>query len=100
MTEIRVVTEIEPSHQKTWGIIRYAAGSAPSPENDASAFDGWYGDKEDALVVAKDWVARYPKWIVGLVCSELVWFGEGDFSKVQTPLTAREVAFLARNLFG
>ena len=69
------MTAEEPSNQKTWGIIRYAPGSGTFPEDDAAAFDGWYGDRQDALAVAQDWVAQHPQWIVGLVQSELclVW---------------------------
>jgi len=92
---------IEPSDQKTWGIIRYALGSGAFPEDDAAAFDGWYSDKHDALAVAKDWVERHPQWIVGLVQSELVWFGNGDFTSLgNRPLTGREKNLLLGRLAG
>jgi hypothetical protein len=82
-----------PTEQVSWGIIRDAAGSGSFPEDDAAAFDGWYMDREDALAVAEDWVRRYPYWIVGLVSSDRIWFGEGDFSGWKKPLTSRELAF-------
>ena len=92
---------IEPSDQKTWGIIRYALGSGAFPEDDAAAFDGWYSDKHDALAVAKDWVERHPQWIVGLVQSEFVWFGNGDFTSLgNRPLTGREKNLLLGRLAG
>jgi hypothetical protein len=81
----------EPHEQTTWGIIRYAAGSGMSPQDDAAAFDGWYADRNEAMSIATDWARRYPQWIVALVRSDTVWFGEGDFSAVANqPLTARE----------
>jgi hypothetical protein len=41
--------------------------------------------------IANQWAIRYPQWIVALVRSEAVWFGDGDFSAVTNqPLTARE----------
>jgi hypothetical protein len=40
--------------------------------------------------VAERWKQRFPQWIVGLVRSDLVWFGDGDFSRAMWPLTARE----------
>jgi hypothetical protein len=80
-----------PSKEVSWGIIRYAPGSGDFPEDDAASFDGWYTDREDALATAKDWVARHPHWIVGLVRSDLIWFGPGDFSSFgDRPITARE----------
>ena len=82
---------VKPTRQTTWAIIRYAANSGTCPDEDAAAFDGWYSDREDALAVAEDWVNRYPQWIVGLVCSDQVWFGQGDFGSVrERALTARE----------
>jgi hypothetical protein len=55
------------------------------------SFDGWYSDKQDALAVAQQWVARHPQWIVALVQTELVWFGNGDFTSIKNrPLTGRE----------
>jgi hypothetical protein len=86
------------SDQETWGIIRYAAGSGTRPENDAAAFDGWYSNREDALAVARDWVARNPQWIVALVRSDLVWFGDGDFSKVKHRLLTWREHYLAEGL--
>jgi hypothetical protein len=82
--------KLEPVHQITWGIIRYAAGSGRVPEDDAACFDGWYSDRVDALMVANDWMNRFPRWIVALVQSDQIWFGDGDFSKVKGPLTTRE----------
>jgi hypothetical protein len=86
------MTVTPPSDQeKTWGIIRYAPGSGAFPRDDAAAFDGWYSDRNDALAVARDWVARHPQWIVALVRSDLIWFGDGDFSEFRRrPLTRRE----------
>lgn len=81
---------------KCWGIICYAAGSGLFPEDDAAAFDGWYSDRSDALAVAQDMVARRPYWIVGLVYSDLVWFGDGDFSGWMKPLTQREFELVER----
>ena len=95
------MTAEEPSNQKTWGIIRYAPGSGTFPEDDAAAFDGWYSDKQDALAVAQDWVAQHPQWIVGLVQSELVWFGNGDLTSIRNrPLTGREKNLLLGRLAG
>ena len=83
--------KIEPSDQINWGIIRYAGGSGRFPDEDAAGFDGWYSDRDDAMAVAKDWSLRYPQWIVALVRSDLVWFGNGDFTTVNDQtLTARE----------
>jgi hypothetical protein len=85
---------MEPSNQVTWGIIRYAAGSGLVPEDDAACFDGWYTDRADALDCAQRWAARHPQWIVALVRSDLVWFGEGDFTVFRhRPITAREKSF-------
>jgi hypothetical protein len=93
----RALSLPEQSSQVTWGIIRYAPCSGIAPEDDAAAFDGWYADRRDALAIANDWAARYPQWIVGLVQSDLVWFGDGDFSTVaDRPLTHREAGFAAR----
>jgi hypothetical protein len=85
-----------PSSQVTWGIIRYAAGSGAAPEDDAAGFDGWYTDRKVAVSIARDWAARFPSWIVALVRSDLVWFGNGNFATVAArPLTQREVGFAA-----
>jgi hypothetical protein len=81
---------VTPTQTKSWGIVRYAAGSVAFPEDDAAAFDGWYSDREEALAVAQDWIARHPQWIVTLVCSDLIWFGDGDYSRSKKPLTQRE----------
>jgi hypothetical protein len=79
------------SKEVSWGIIGYALGSGDFPEDDAAAFDGWYADREGALAVAKDWVARHPHWLVGLARSDLIWFGPGDFSSFRDrPITTRE----------
>jgi hypothetical protein len=84
-----------PVAQQSWAVVRYAPDSGDTPEDDAAAFDGWYSDRNDAMAVARDWAARYPQWIVGIVKSDLIWFGNGDFGAVQDrPLTAREWRFL------
>lgn len=81
----------EPDAQLTWGIIRYAPGSGTFPADDAAAFDGWYVDRRNALAVAEDWAERHPRWIVGLVRSDLVWFGDGNFTRfANRPITKRE----------
>jgi hypothetical protein len=83
-----------PCSQITWGIIRYAGGSGHAPDEDAAAFDGWYTDRNDALAIARDWAARFPQWIVALVRSDLIWFGDGDFGTVRDrALTYRENIF-------
>jgi hypothetical protein len=88
-----------PPKQVSCGIIRYAPGSGDFPENDAASFDGWYMSREDALAVAKDWVARHPHWIVGLVRSDVIWFGPGDFSSFRDrPITEREKGLTSKEL--
>jgi hypothetical protein len=88
-------TPVRPCRQKSWAIIRYAANSGDFPDEDAAAFDGWYADREDALAVAQDWSVRYPQWIVGLVHSDTVWFGQGDYGQCKDrALTAREREFM------
>jgi hypothetical protein len=83
-------------HQESWGIIRYAPGSGRFCDEDAAAFDGWYSDREDALAIAKEWVAERPQWIVALVASNQIWFGNGDFTTVRhRPLTKREAEFVS-----
>jgi len=83
----------EVSKEISRGIIRYAPGSGAFPEDDAAAFDGWYADREDALAVARDRITRHPHWIVGLVRSDVIWFGSGDFSSFRDcPITTREKA--------
>lgn len=77
------------TEQDSWGVIRYAPASGPMPGDDAAAFDGWYYDRDDALAVAEDWKTRFPQWIVALVSSEVIAFGNGDFSGIY-PLTQRE----------
>jgi hypothetical protein len=43
------------------------------------------------VAVARDWVERHPQWIVALVQTELVWFGNDDFTSIKNrPLTGRE----------
>jgi len=82
---------LEPSRQKSWGIIRYAPGSGNVCSDDAAGFDGWYFDKADALAIAKDWSVKFPQWVVALVTSDQIWFGNGDFATVRDrPLTNRE----------
>jgi hypothetical protein len=77
--------------EPSWGIIRYAPGSGPFPEDDAAAFDGWYFDRALALAVAEDWHRRFPHWIVALVQSEVMWFDNSDYSPSRhRPLTFRE----------
>lgn len=80
----------------SWGIIRYAPFSGTFPEDDAAAFDGWYSIREWALAIAKDWVERYPRWIV-VVVREDHWASDsnpGDFESVDhRPLTTRERKF-------
>ena len=83
----------EPVKQTTWAIICYAPNSGGFPEDDAAAFDGWYADRDDALAVAEDMVKSHPQWVVALVGSDLVWFGQGDFSGHRSPLTGRELRF-------
>ena len=82
-----MVDPVEPVSQTTWGIIRYAPGSGAFPEDDAAGFDGWYSDRADALDVAERWKLRFPQWIVALVESDMIWVGNGDFSRVRYPLT-------------
>jgi hypothetical protein len=90
-------TTVDPVEQRSWGIIRYAPGSGAVCEDDAAGFDGWYAHREEALAVARNWVSQYPRRVVALVSSDLIWFGLGDFTTVRhLPLTAREVAFAAR----
>jgi hypothetical protein len=85
---------IKPTRQTSWGVIRYACGSGSFPDEDAAAFNGWYSDRADALAEAEHWAARYPQWIVGLVSSDLIWFGNGAFEQVRDRvLTAREARF-------
>jgi hypothetical protein len=83
----------EFSDQITWGIIRYAAGSGSFPDDDAAGFDGWYSDRKEAMAVAESWVQEYSGWIVALVQSDQVWFGQADFSGWKKPLTERERKF-------
>jgi hypothetical protein len=70
-------------------------GSGSFPEDDAAGFDGWYSDRQEALAVAKDWATRFPYWIVALVRSDQIWFGEGDYSGWKHPLTEREQQIIA-----
>ena len=82
--------------QLTWGIVRYAPGSGVMPEDDAAAFDGWYGNRSMAWRVARDWHRRYPQWTVALVRSDQVWFSDRDFISVrEVPLTSRETSMRA-----
>jgi hypothetical protein len=89
------MAKAEPVQQTSWGIIRYAAGSGRSPDEDAAAFDGWYFKRAEALAVAEEWARTFPQWIVALVGSDQIWFGDGDFSTLAgKPLTFRERALL------
>jgi len=54
-------------------------GSGTACDEDAASFDGWYTDRAAAAAVMQDWVKRFPHWI-GLVHSDQVWFGAGDYS--------------------
>jgi hypothetical protein len=84
----------EPTKTKSWGIIRVALGSAAGGGSyDAAAWDGWYSQREDALLIAKEWAQRYPSWLVALVKTDTVWFGQGDFGSWKGsshPITFRE----------
>lgn len=80
-----------PTAQVSWGIIRYAPGSGLMCDDDAAGFDGWYFDRTDALAVAEDWAREYPRWIVALVSSDLIWFSNENFYHPSDgPLTTRE----------
>lgn len=82
---------VRPVKELAWGIIRYAPDSGSAPEDDAAGFDGWYRDRTIALAIARSWAKLYPFWVVALVSTDLVWFGDGDFSPFRHhPLTARE----------
>jgi hypothetical protein len=81
----------------SWGIIRYAPGSAVICGDDAAGFDGWYMSRTEALAVAQSWAREFPHWIVALVAYEEGWFGDGDFSSFsKRPLTHRERALVAQ----
>lgn len=80
------MSEQQPSRQKSWGIIRYAAGSGLAPEDDCAAFDGWYADRAEALAVYRDWCARYPHWVVGLVQSDEVRFSDSAWERMVPPM--------------
>jgi hypothetical protein len=67
--------------QASWGVIRYAAGSGTTPEDDCASFDGWYADRAEALAVYRDWCERHPHWIVGLVKSDEVRFSDSDWAQ-------------------
>jgi hypothetical protein len=83
--------------ETSWGIIHYVASSGFAPDEDAAGFDGWYGEREEALAIARDWSRRFPKWIALLVSSDTIWFGNGDFYSVRNmPLIAREEALTSR----
>ena len=84
----------QPVQQETWGIIRYAPMSGVFCDEDAAGFDGWYKLREDALRIAEDWANRYRGWVVALVSSDQIWFGNCDFSVARDhPLTERESRF-------
>jgi hypothetical protein len=57
-----------------WGVIRYMPIGGGSPEEDPCAFDGWHSIKAAAEAVYKDWLRRYPDWVVALVEAERVRF--------------------------
>jgi hypothetical protein len=86
---------IKITNQRTWGIIRYAAGSGMSPEDDCAAFDGWYSDRNEALAVYQDMCKRCPHWIVALVESEEIRFTDSAWEKV-VPLDAKPICPLKR----
>jgi hypothetical protein len=84
----------KPTQDNMWDIIRYAPGSGRFATMTPLASTGWYARRGDALVIAQDWAARYPQWIVALVKSDLVWSGDGNFATVaHRPLTERERRF-------
>jgi hypothetical protein len=86
---------VQPVQQETWGIIRYAPMSGLFCDEDASGFDGWYTLRGDALAIAKDWARRFPGWVIGLVSSDQIWFGNSDFSGCRDlPMTERENRFV------
>jgi hypothetical protein len=79
----------------SWGVIRVARCSGRSNEEDAAAFDGWYGLREMALVVAKDWAARYPHWAVSVVRAEQSWLSKDFTTQRDYAWTAREARIVA-----
>ena len=84
----------QPVQQETWGIVRYAPMSGVFCDEDAAGFDGWYTLREDAPRIAEDWARRFPGWVIGLVSSDQIWFGNCDFSGARDrPLTERENRF-------
>jgi hypothetical protein len=82
-----------------WGIIRYAAGSGKSPQDDCAAFDGWYSDRNDALAIYRVWCERHPHWIVALVKADEVRFSESAWECV-VPLDAMPICPLKRGKVG
>lgn len=92
-----MVDESWTSDQLSWGIVRYASGSGSVPEADATAFDGWYMDRSAALAIFEDWTRRFPQWVVALVRSDVIRFGDGDFSGIERPLTKREEMISAKS---
>jgi hypothetical protein len=86
---------VQATPQKTWGIIRYAPGSGLFCDEDAAAFDG--AIREWALAIAKGWATEHPEWVVALVASDQIWFGDRDFAGARgRPLTVREAEFERR----
>ena len=86
---------VQPVQQTSWGVIRVAVGSGSFTDEDAAAFDSWYAHREHALAVAEEWAKRHPQWIVALVGSDQIWFGDGDFHSVaDRPLTRREYTLM------
>jgi hypothetical protein len=49
-------------------------------DEDAAGFDGWYTDRAIAAAIMRDWVKRFPHWVVGLVLSDQIWFGAGNYA--------------------
>lgn len=57
-----------------WGIIRYAAGTGDTPEEDTCCFDGWYSVRSIAAEIARDWRKQYPGWNIIIVMEDQSWF--------------------------
>jgi hypothetical protein len=87
---------MKPEKEKSWGVIRYAPGSGVRCEDDAAGFDGWYSIRGWAVDVAEYWVKEYPGWIVAIIQSDQIWFGQGDFSNWSKPLTIPERSITRR----
>lgn len=74
-----------PKNPGTFGILRYAPGTGLSPQEDIAAFDGWYTDKADAVIIYQEWCRRYPGWVVAVVEAEKdhLHFGGEWFKRVK-----------------